>query len=102
LKGNEVITAVLADYRTAPINEKLRAMLAFIERLNFLPGEVRGEELAPVLAAGATKAGIREALHVVAVFSLLNRLADAFGFAIPDEAGLDATGKMLVRLGYRL
>lgn len=94
--------AVLADYRTAPIGEKLRAMLGFIEKLTVLPSEVTGEDMKPVLAAGVTAEGVREALYVVALFSVITRCADAFGFAIPDDAGFEASGKSLLRFGYEL
>ena len=93
---------MLADYRTAPIDEKLRAMLGFIEKLNLLPSEVRGEDLQPVLAAGVTPQGVRDALYVVAMFSLITRFADAFGFAIPNEAGFEASGRSLLKFGYEL
>ena len=93
---------MLADYRTAPIDEKLRAMLGFVEKVTILPSEVRSEDLTPVLAAGVTPAGVREALHVVAMFSMITRLADAFGFGIPDDAAFDAGAKSLVKFGYKL
>lgn len=94
--------AVLADYRTAPIDEKLRAMLGFLEKLGRAPGEVSGDDMKAVLAAGVTPAAVREALHVAAMFEMINRLADSFGFAVPDDAGFDASAKSLLRFGYKL
>ena len=93
---------MLKDYRTAPIDEKLRAMLGFIEKVTLLPTEVKGEDLRPVLAAGVTPRGVEDALFVMAMFSTITRCADAFGFAIPDEKGFEASGKSLLRFGYEL
>ena len=84
------------------MDEKLRAMLKFIEKLCQTPSDVGPDDLEPVLAAGVTSAAVREALYVVGMFSLITRLADAFGFAIPDEAGFEASGKSLLRFGYKL
>jgi alkylhydroperoxidase family enzyme len=97
-----VTVAVLADYRTAPIDAKLRATLGFVEKLTLLPAEVSGDDLRPVLAAGVTPSGVREALYVVAMFSMITRCADAFGFGILDDAGFEASGKALLKFGYEL
>ena len=102
VRSKDVTAAVLADYRTAPIDEKLRAMLGLIEKLVLTPGEVTGADVEPVLAAGVTPQAVREALYVMAMFSLITRLADAFGFAIPDEKGFEASGKSLLKFGYKL
>ena len=93
---------MLADYRIAPIDEKLRAMLGFIEKLTLLPTEVGGDDMKPVLAAGVTPEAVREALYVVGMFSTITRCADAFGFGIPDDAGFEASGKSLLKFGYEL
>ena len=35
------------------------------------------------------------------MFNLIDRLADAFRFYVPDQAGLDRGAKALLRFGYR-
>lgn len=77
-------------------------MLVFIEKLCQTPGEVGAADAAAVLAAGVTPEGFREALYVVGMFSLITRLADAFGFAIPDDEGFEQGARSLLRFGYRL
>ena len=84
------------------MDEKLRAMLTFIEKLCETPSATGPDDLAPVLATGVTSDGVREALYVVGMFSLITRLADAFGFAIPDDAAFEKSGKSLVKFGYEL
>lgn len=94
--------AVLEDHRTAPIDGKLKAMLTFIEKLNRAPAEIGRADMQAVLATGVTRQAVRDALDVAALFETITRLADAFGFAIPDEAAFAASASSLVRFGYRL
>jgi hypothetical protein len=69
---------VLADYRTAPIDEKLRATLHFLETLD--PSRA--------LAAGVSKQALRDAADVQAGFELITRFADAVGATPHSQAGL--------------
>jgi alkylhydroperoxidase family enzyme len=100
--GDDVTKAVLADYRTAPIDEKLRAALALLEKVTRTPGEVTPADARAVLDAGAGAQGVKDALFVGAMFNMINRLSDAFGFAIPDEKGFAAGAKALLRFGYKV
>jgi alkylhydroperoxidase family enzyme len=93
---------VLADFRTAPIDEKLRAMLGFIQKLGKTPEAVTAADAELVLDAGVSREAFRQALYVVAMFEMITRLADSFGFEIPDGAGFEATAKSLLRFGYEL
>ena len=100
--GKEVVHAVLADYRTAPIDPRLRAALALLEKVTLDPASVGADDVRAVLAMGVTAQGVRDALFVGAMFNLINRLGDAFGFAVPDEAAFESGAKALLRFGYKL
>jgi alkylhydroperoxidase family enzyme len=93
---------ILTDYRNAPISEKLRGILGFLEKITTAPHDVSSEDVHSVLRTGVTPQGIKDALHVAALFNLINRLADAFGFAIPDDASFVLPAKVVLRFGYRL
>jgi uncharacterized peroxidase-related enzyme len=100
-KGEEsVVEAVLEDFRTAPISEKLRAMLAFLEKLTLRPGEVGPEDMPPLRAAGLTAEEIEGAVHVCAHFNMINRVADSLGFARATPKGYAAGAKRLLTVGY--
>jgi alkylhydroperoxidase family enzyme len=71
---------VLADWRTAPIELRLRAMLGYLEQVTLRPGEVGPEDAAAVRAAGVSGQAIVDALLVCAYFNLIDRLADSFQF----------------------
>lgn len=99
---DSLVRAVLADYRTAPISEKLRAMLAFLEKLTLHPAEVGPADILPLRAAGLTDEAIEDAIHVTSMFSLMNRVADSLGFAEATEEGYAAAARMLLKSGYLL
>jgi uncharacterized peroxidase-related enzyme len=96
-----VVKAVLADYRTAPISEKLRAMLAFLEKLTLRPDEIGPEDVAPLRALGLTAEEIADAIHVCALFNVINRVADSLGFEQADANGYQTGARMLLNNGYR-
>jgi alkylhydroperoxidase family enzyme len=82
---------VLEDWRTAPIDEPLRAMLGYLEKVTRTPGEVTPADADAVRAAGVSDAAIEDALGVCFGFSLIARLADSFGFTpVSDVIGGDA------------
>jgi len=97
-----VVEAVLADYTTAPIEPKLRAMLGFLAKITRAPGEVSAADAKAVIAEGVSPKAFREALFVAALFNTIDRLADAFRFEVPDAASFEAAAKQLLRFGYQL
>jgi uncharacterized peroxidase-related enzyme len=94
------VTAVLADWRTAPIDERLRAMLGFLAKLTRTPDEVGPADVAPLRAAGLSDQAVREAIYVCFLFSVMDRLADAFDFTILPEKNVKRVARLLYRLGY--
>ena len=97
--GDEaLVRAVLEDWRTAPVDERLRAMLGFLEKVTLTPAEVGPDDIAPLKAAGIEDQAIEEALYVCFLFNLMDRLADAFDFTVPEVDD----GKFLYKMGYWL
>ncbi|HLY94586.1 MAG TPA: hypothetical protein VKP14_07045 [Gaiellaceae bacterium] len=73
-----MVDAVLDDYESAPIDEKLRGALHFLATLD--PSRA--------LAAGVTKDALRNAADVKAGFDLITRFADAIGAEPHSAKGL--------------
>ncbi len=96
-----LIQAVLADYRTAPISEKLRAMLGFVEKLTLRPAEVEPGDGVALRAAGLSDEEIESAVHVCALFNIINRVADSLGFETSDLDGYEKSGRRLLTVGYK-
>jgi alkylhydroperoxidase family enzyme len=96
------VDAVIEDWRTAPVDPPLRAMLGFLEKLTLTPSELTAADADAVRAAGVTDEAIEDAIHVCASFVLINKLADAFGWALLDEAVYDKRGAMALERGYAI
>lgn len=95
-----VADAVLADYRTAPISESLRATLAVLETITVRPDELQVEQVRAALASGVTRQQLDDAAVVAAVFNIVTRYANALGFAIPTDAEFDKAAGMMLKRGY--
>jgi alkylhydroperoxidase family enzyme len=94
--------AVQRDWRTAPVDARLRATLAFIEKLTLRPAEVTSRDAEQVLEAGVTRAGLADAIHVAALFSMIVRLADALGWDVPSFDAFEARADGMLASGYAL
>ncbi len=101
-KQDDMVEAVLNDWRTAPIGPKLRATLGFLEKLTLQPGEVRPADVEPMRAAGVSDAAIEDAIHACVLFNVYDRMADSLKFHLPGPAGLAASGRSLMKRGYKL
>lgn len=104
MKGlsHETVAAVLEDWRTAPVSDRLRATLKYLEMLTLRPSEVNGGTMRELKAAGLNDRAIREATYVCFLFSVLDRLADALDFAMPTEDQARTIGRITFRLGYSI
>lgn len=91
---------MLADYRTAPIGEKLRATLAFLEQVTLHPEQVTPAAAEAALATGLTKQALVDALNVLFLFNIYDRLADALGWEISTPEEFQAAGRFLLKRGY--
>src|SRR5213593_4457145 len=101
-KKDDMVEAVLHDWRTAPIDAKLRATLGFLEKLTLKPGEVRSADVEPMRAAGVSDAAIEDAIHACVLFNIYDRMADSLQFHLPGPDGYAASGRSLMSRGYKL
>jgi len=101
LKEDEVIQAVLEDWRTAPIPEKLRVTLGFLEKMTLHPQELGPADVVPLRQAGLSDEEIADAIHVCANFNLINRLADALGWKMQTEVAIHRYADLLLKIGYK-
>lgn len=99
--GDELVESVLADLDRAPINEPLRATLAFLRKVTREHEAVTADDVRALLALGVSRAQIEDALNVGFAFNVITRLADTFQFEVGSRASFDASAKMLLGRGYR-
>jgi alkylhydroperoxidase family enzyme len=93
---------VVADYRTAPIDERLRAALRFIEKQTLRPEELTPADAEEAYAAGVSKQALLDAAKVSALFNMIVRLADAFGWEVPEWDRLLQRAAAMLEGGYRM
>jgi alkylhydroperoxidase family enzyme len=94
------VQAVLEDPRTAPISEREKALLAYVERVNGSSFALRREEVEAVKSAGWTDEAVYDAVSVCALFNFYNRWCDGSGvqpMSLEDHA---QGGKRLATFGY--
>lgn len=91
---------VLSDWSTAPVNERVRAMLGFLEKLTLEPARLTAADAVPLRAVGLSDRAIEDAIHVCVLFNVYDRMADTLGFEVPGPEGFAFGAKMLLRRGY--
>ena len=75
----ELVAALRADYRTAPINEQDRAMLDFAAQLTKDSTRIQPRDHDRLRAAGFDDRGILQITLIASWFNYINRVADALG-----------------------
>lgn len=93
---------MLDDYRTAPIDDRLRATLGFLEKMTLAHASLTVDDARAVLQTGVTKEALAEAMEVAYLFNIYDRLADTMGWHVPDlKAGYyESAAKRLLTRGY--
>jgi AhpD family alkylhydroperoxidase len=98
--SDRAVCAALSDLDAAPIGEPLKVTLRLLEKLS-REHTISEEDVRAVLAAGASREQIEDALAVSFAFETITRLADAFAFAVPGPEAFEAGAKYLLARGYR-
>jgi alkylhydroperoxidase family enzyme len=93
---------VKTDWRTAPIDERLRATLGFLEKMTLRPEELGPADAVAARAAGVTDDALVDAIHVCALFNMIVRLADSLGWDVPPAEALRGRAETMLAGGYAL
>ncbi len=99
-RDGKKVSAALSDPETVPIEEPLRATLLMLGKLT-REHTVNADDMRALLAAGASRQQIEDALAVCFSFNVIGRLADAFEFSVPGPEAFAAGAKYLLARGYR-
>lgn len=95
-----LVFSALSDLDTGTISQPLRATLCMLRKLT-REHSVSADDMRAVLAAGASRQQIEDALAVCFSFNVIGRLADAFEFQVPGPEVFEAGAKYLLARGYR-
>ena len=91
-----LIDAVVENLDTAPVDEKFKPILRYVEKLTTLPAKIRESDAADVYAAGWSERALYDAIQVCALFNFMNRIIEGTGVSFdyastpPSEADLEA------------
>jgi alkylhydroperoxidase family enzyme len=93
--------AILEDWRTAPMEPRLRATLGFLEKMTREPESLGPADVEAVRAAGVSQTALNDAIAVCFTFNVINRVADALGFAVPSDGQLAIQAPLILKRGYK-
>lgn len=77
----ETIEALMRDRETAPVDDKLKPVLAYVEKLTLTPSKITEADAQAIYAKGWSEAALFDAIQVCGVFNLVNRFIEGTGVA---------------------
>ena len=95
-----MVDAVLNDYPTAPIDDREKALFAFLEKMNAQSNLVRREDIDRAKAAGWSEEALYDAISVCALFKFYNAWIDATGVHDLPAGAYEMSGKRMASEGY--
>jgi uncharacterized peroxidase-related enzyme len=98
----ELVAAVLSDPGSAPVSERIRALLAIAAKVQSSGLAVTDDDVATARAAGASDEDLHDTVLVAAAFCMFNRYVDGLAANTPtDPAMYEIMGRELADNGYR-
>jgi uncharacterized peroxidase-related enzyme len=98
---SDLVSSVCADYRSADVSPKLRALLAIAEQVQIDGKRVTKQLVEDARQRGATDLDIHDTVLIAAAFSMYNRYVDGLNTWQPhDDAMYLEMGKRLAESGY--
>lgn len=93
-----VLDALLADVGSAPVDERLKPLLAYAAKLNTLPSRLTSADAEAAFAAGWSEKGLYEVIQVCGLFNLMNRLVQGAG--VDFDYAADRSRHSVARPGF--
>ncbi len=101
LGESDTVEAVKKDIETAPLSEKIKALLSIASLVQKSGKLVTEKEASRAKAAGATDLEIHDTVLIAALFSMYNRYVDGLATNMPAVAGyFDGLADRLTSQGY--
>ncbi|MFI1719237.1 carboxymuconolactone decarboxylase family protein [Streptomyces litmocidini] len=96
-----LVQAVQRDPATAPVSERMRALLTIAGKVRGNAREVTEQDVAVARAAGADDEAVHDTVLIAAAFCMFNRYVDGLAAITPqDPETYDGIGATLVADGY--
>ena len=97
---NGVIDRLLENIDTAPVEARLKPLLAYVRKLALTPGEMHQADADAVFAAGWDEQALHDAIAVTARAAFMQRLVEGHGFTPMTRAKAVERAKRRVERGY--
>jgi uncharacterized peroxidase-related enzyme len=99
--GAQAVADTCADLGSAPVSDKMKALLRVAGAVQRGGKAVTTEDVAAARAAGATDLEIHDTVLIAAAFCMYNRYVDGLGTWAPDDpAGYEQAAQRIVAEGY--
>lgn len=97
---SSLVDAVVTDYRSAPITEPEKALLAYLEKLTLTPAATSAADVEQLHQAGLSDEAIYDAVTVCAMFNFYNRWVEGSGVQDMSVEGYALSADRLASFGY--
>ncbi len=98
--GEEFVAQVVRDLEASGLDEKEKALLRFVDKVNRCSQTITPDDMKPLYAAGWDDEAIYYAITVCALFNFYNRWVDASGVHALSQEAHRASGKRSAAVGY--
>jgi uncharacterized peroxidase-related enzyme len=99
--GQALVEAVLGDPATAPVSDRLRALLKIAAEVQAFASPVAASTVAAARAQGADDAQIHDTVLIAAAFCMFNRYVNCLDTDLPADAGFyTESARRIVAHGY--
>ncbi len=96
-----IVSSVIADPETAPVSDKLKALLKIAAKVQSGGKNVTPDDIERARNTGASDVDIHDAVLIAAAFCMYNRYVDGLATWQPDNDELyDKMGEQRAREGY--
>lgn len=95
-----LVEQLMQDPDGAPVDARLRVLLAFVRKLMMNPNTIAREDVDAVLNAGWNEQALHDAVAVTARGAFMHRLIAAFGFTPLTREAAATKAKRRMELGY--
>lgn len=99
--NSDPVNAVLDDYQTAPVSDKLKALLTIAGKVQKNGRLVTETDIEQARSQGANDREIHDTVLIAAAFSMFNRYVDGLASWAPDDdTAYKEMGKKMAEFGY--
>lgn len=92
--------AVLEDYLNSSLTDELKALFAFVDKVNRTSNQIRQPDVDEVKRAGWSDEAIYDAITVCSLFNFYNRWIDATGVQDMPAQAYELSGVRMAERGY--